>query len=469
MMRSMFSRHQAHRILPLFIAVGLSFGLISLNDEHASGKVSRTTAQARKKYSLKLRPYTKKTYPDHGLKDTLSPQGRRARGFYLTPYFLRAVGARRTARLMKAAHLNAVVFDLKDDFGHVLWSSKVPLSKLRGVQHHFIKDPKAVIKAFHDEGIYVIGRLVSFKDSSLVYARPDLAVRFKPGRRLFWAGTGWLDAYAPEVRDYLIDLATEWQTFGLDEIQLDYIRFPKGRTATWGVWLHQAKDKRSREAVITAFLDRMDRALTTPLSVDLYGLTTLVDGDPRTLGQTIEKMAKHVEAISPMMYANGMTTYFRNRKITPRVYAIIQCGLWRARQKAPQIALRPYLQAYPSNVSFFGVDFIKKQIEAAERAGSDGFLFWNSSMRNGVTYRALKRMGKRRMNRYGKNTAQYRKNRPGSWCKKPGRGNVFERTRPRLPKPSNKVPSSAPSKTKTSPAKTKSAPPKRLHAPISSP
>lgn len=415
--------------------VFIALVIVTVRDDAAHAKVSRTTEQARKKYSMTLRPYTPKKYPDHGTKDQLTPLGRRARGFYLTPYWLYRVGAKRTAKLMKAAHLNAVVIDLKDDFGQVLWPSKVPLSKLEGVQRRLIKDPKAVVKAFHDEGIYVIGRLVAFKDSKLVYARPDLAVRFKPGKRMFWAGTGWLDAYSPEVRDYLIDLALEWQAYGIDEIQLDYIRFPKGRTATWGVWLHQAKDKRKRDVLIASFLDRLDRALKLPLSVDIYGLTTLVDGDPRTLGQTIEKMAKHVEAISPMLYANGMTTYFPNRKVTKRVYAIIQCGVWRARQKAPEIALRPYLQAYPSNVSFFGKDFIIKQLEAARKGGADGFLFWNSSMRNGVTYRALRQMGQKTLESYGKNTDQWRQNRPGTWCKEPGAGNVFERTRKRRRKP----------------------------------
>ncbi|PIE18234.1 MAG: hypothetical protein CSA65_05835 [Proteobacteria bacterium] len=446
MIQSMRRKRATNWISLVFIVLACS--LVRADAAHA--KVSRTTEQARKKYPMTLQPYTPKNYPDHGTKDTLTPQGRRARGFYLTPYWLHRVGAKRTAKLMKAAHLNAVVIDLKDDFGQVLWRSKVPLSKLRGVQRRLIKDPRAVVKAFHDEGIYVIGRLVAFKDSKLVYARPDLAVRFKPGKRMFWAGTGWLDAYSPEVRDYLIDLALEWQAFGIDEIQLDYIRFPKGRTATWGVWLHKAKDQRERDVLIASFLDRLDRALKLPLSVDIYGLTTLVDGDPRTLGQTIEKMARHVEAISPMMYANGMTSYFPKRMVTKRVYAIIQCGIWRARQKAPHIALRPYLQAYPSNVSFFSKDFIIKQLEATQRGGADGFLFWNSSMRNGVTYGALRQMGARKLNAYGKKTNQWRKNRPGTWCKEPGAGNVFERTRKR--KLSGKKPTK-PTPTKPTPTK----------------
>lgn len=438
------------RFSVLFIVVHISLATLVLL-ARAKGGHPQPAKLARKTYSQKLKPYKPKKYPDHGTVDKLSELGKNARGFYLTPYWLYKIGAKTTARLMKAAHLNAVVFDLKDDWGNVLWPSKVPLSK--SVQKVLIRDPKAVIKAFHDEGIYVIGRMVSFKDSKMPYARPDLAVRFKPGKRLFWAGAGWIDAYSPEVRDYLIDLALEWQGFGIDEIQLDYIRFPKGRSADWGIWLHQVNDKRNRDVLVASFLERLDRALKVPLSVDVYGLTTLVDGDPRHLGQTIEKMAQHVEAISPMMYANGMTSYFRGNKITPRVYGIIQCGLWRARQKAPHIALRPYLQAYPDNVPFFGTDFIIKQLEGAQRAGSNGFLFWNSSMRNGVAFRALKQMGKKRLADFGDKPEQYKENDPGPWCKRPGGGNVFERTKTKK----QTLPKDAPDKASTAKKNVKKA------------
>lgn len=385
--------------------------------------VKRTREEARKKYSMKTLPYTPKVYPDHGQRDYLKPQGRRARAFYLTPYFLRVHGPKKIARIMKKAHLNAVVFDIKDDFGQILYPSKIPLTE--GLQLKLIKNPKKLIEIFHQYGIYVIGRLVSFKDSKLVYKRPDLSVRYRPGRRLFWAGTGWLDAYSAEVRDYLIDIAREWESFGIDEIQLDYIRFPKGLSATWGIWLHEANDGRKRDKLIASFLERIDRALKIPLSVDIYGLTTLVDGDPRDLGQTIEKMAKHVEAISPMMYANGMNSYFPKRTITPAVYGIIQCGIWRARQKAPHIALRPYLQAYPDSVPFFSEQFIMKQLDVAEKAGADGFIFWNSSMRNQIAYNALRKMGRLRMKRYGSSPGQYIHMKKLDWCAKPGSGDVF--------------------------------------------
>ena len=44
----------------------------------------------------------------------VSPQGKRVRGFYLTPYYLFKLGAARVAAVMKRNHMNTVVIDVKD-------------------------------------------------------------------------------------------------------------------------------------------------------------------------------------------------------------------------------------------------------------------------------------------------------------------------------------------------------------------
>jgi len=377
-------------------------------------------------HDRELKPYTPKVYKDNGLKDTMTPLGRTARGFWITPYYMHRLGAERIAKMMLRNHLNAVVLDTKDDLGRVLWPSKVPLSLKQ--QQLLLPNPKQTLQTFHKHGIYVIARMVTFKDSRLPYIRPDLSARIGPrARRLLSAGANWLDAYSAEVQDYIVDLTLELQELGFDEIQFDYIRFPKGLVSRIGTWLHN-RDNIDRATLIRGFLERVDRALTIPISVDVYGLTTLVDGDPRQLGQSIEEMARHIDAISPMMYANGMDTYFKNNKVTEHVYNLINCGLWRARGKAPQIVLRPYLQAYPNNVEhFFGPDFISRQLDAAERAGSDGFLFWNPGMRNGAVWAGLSRFRSARLDGFGQNTAQWKEHEPGEWCKR--KGEVFTRTR----------------------------------------
>jgi hypothetical protein len=376
-----------------------------------------------KRLGTDLQPYTARGYPDHGLADTMTEQGRHARGFYITPMYLHALGPARTAAAMKRGNLDAVVVDMKDDLGHLTYPSKIPLGQ-RQVSV-LIKDPAAMVKTFHEQGIYVIARIVSFKDSRLPYVRPDLAVRIGAhAERLYSVGENWLDAYSPEVQDYLIDIALELQAFGFDEIQFDYMRFPRGYPSSHATWLHAGDKPGSHADVIAGFLERADRALSLPISADVFGLTTLVDGDPRGLGQYIERMARFIEAISPMMYANGMDTYFRGGHITPHVIDLIQCGLQRGRHKAKDIVLRPYLQGYANGVEhMWGPDFVAEQVLAAERAGSDGYLFWNPTMRNEVTMTALRGLA---AHKSGKTVAliQHRyEHIKAPWC--PQSGNVF--------------------------------------------
>ncbi len=367
-----------------------------------------------------LQPYSPRTRTDRGLVDVMTPAGQKARGLYITPAYLFRFGAERTAAMVKRAHLDAVVIDMKSDEGNLLYPTRIPLAQAQRLV--LWRDPAAMVKAFHDQGVYVIGRVVTFKDSRLPLARPDLAVRMgRNASRLFSAGAKWLDAYSPEVRDYLVDIAVEIQSLGFDEVQFDYVRFPKGHAGTLGVWLHRTPDSPDRATLVARFLEEIDRAVTIPISADVFGLTTLVDGDPRELGQSIERMAEYIEAISPMMYANGMDTYFRDNRVTEAVHDLIQCGLRRARAKAPHLALRPYLQAYANSVEhMWGPEFVQRQILASERAGSDGYLLWNPTMRNQISFRALADLSKRRPD-----AAAAPRTSPLAWC--PTTGNVFDK------------------------------------------
>jgi hypothetical protein len=379
---------------------------------------SKLPGCVQKHLGTELVPYTPKTYPDHGLDDTMTEQGRKARGFYITPMYLFGLGPERTAAAMKRGKLDTVVFDLKDDLGHLTYPSKIPLGRKQ--INVLFRDPAALVKTFHEQGMYVIARIVAFKDSRLPYVRPDLAVRIGArAQRLYATGENWLDAYSPEVQDYLIDIALEAQSFGFDEVQFDYIRFPRGAPSAHGTWLHAGDKPASHADVITGFLEKVDRALSMPISADLFGLTTLVDGDPRGLGQHIERLAKYVEAVSPMMYANGMDTYFRQGHITPHVLNLIQCGLQRARHKAEGVVLRPYLQGYANGVEhLWGPEFVVGQAQAAENAGSEGFLFWNPTMRNQVVMQGMRDLAARKAS--GKPRPKEIR---AAWC--PAKGNVF--------------------------------------------
>lgn len=65
--------------------------------------------------------------------------------------------------LANTTEINAYVVDIKDDDGYVGYESQVPEVRENNTWKKKY-NPEKVLKEFHDNGIYVIGRLVVFKD-----------------------------------------------------------------------------------------------------------------------------------------------------------------------------------------------------------------------------------------------------------------------------------------------------------------
>ena len=86
----------------------------------------------------------------------------------------------------------------------------------------------------HDRHIWVVARIVSFKDPIVAKANPAIAIRDVHGG--IWndgGGVPWLNQYSPGAWTYLISLAKAAARTGVDEVQFDYVRFPsEGALAT---------------------------------------------------------------------------------------------------------------------------------------------------------------------------------------------------------------------------------------------
>ncbi len=135
----------------------------------------------------------------------------------------------------------------------------------------------------------------------------------------------------------------------------------------------------------------MDEAIRVPLSIDVFGVTAYQVGDPNGLGQSLEHLAPHIDAISPMLYlANFGKRYWEDPKPS-RTYALVHNAVLGIRERlGEEIAVRPLLQAFSYRAKNFGPPFITRQIDAATTAGSSGYLFWNQ---NG-NYKTLSRAWK---------------------------------------------------------------------------
>lgn len=130
--------------------------------------------------------------------------------------------------LIHETGLNSVVLDVKGDRGMIVYKSSVVLAQQVGaLQITTIHDPKSLLDRLHREHLYVVARIVVFKDTPPALARPDLAVKCGNGT-IFRdrENSAWTDPFNKEVWNYNIAIAVEAASLGFDEIQFDYLRFP---------------------------------------------------------------------------------------------------------------------------------------------------------------------------------------------------------------------------------------------------
>ncbi|MBI5057715.1 MAG: putative glycoside hydrolase [Nitrospirae bacterium] len=306
------------------------------------------------------------------------------KGLYLTVYGIGDRNLRNAALgLIEETELNTLVIDVKGDRGLVPYKSSVPLASEIGAQKiTTVRDIRGLMKSLKEKGIYTIARIVVFKDNLLALARPDLAVKTRRGD--IWLDRedlAWVDPCAEEVWDYNINIAIEAAQLGFDEIQFDYVRFPDAAGLEFSVPNTEAH----RTMSISMFLREAKKRLTPYnvfLSADIFGYVcwNLNDTD---IGQRIEDISKIVDYVSPMLYPSGFQ-YGIPGYLNPvaHPYEIVYLSLKRAleRTSLPPKRFRPWLQAFRDYAfdrrHFTGYE-IRAQIDAAEKAGSDGWMLWN--------------------------------------------------------------------------------------------
>jgi hypothetical protein len=285
--------------------------------------------------------------------------------------------------LIADTELNSLVIDLKDDMGRVAFRSETPLATEIGAQKTLtIKNMSALVGNLHEKGIYLIARIVVFKDDPLVMAKPELAIRTAGGA--IWRdreGLAWSNPYSKTARDYNIDLAVEAARAGFDEIQFDYVRFPDAP----GLAYSTPNTEENRVAAISGFLNEARKRLTPYnvfLAADIFGYAAWNTNDTY-IGQKLESLPSILDYISPMLYPSGFQfgiPGYPDPVHHPReiVYFSLEKAIQRT--KLPGIRFRPWLQAfrdYAFDRTPFKGEQIRAQIDAADSVGSDGWMLWN--------------------------------------------------------------------------------------------
>lgn len=305
------------------------------------------------------------------------------KALYLTVYGVGSRILRESAvKLIEETELNSLVIDVKGDKGIIPYKSSVPLATEVGSQKIIlVKDMRGMVRSLKEKGIYLIARIVVFKDNPLALAKPDLAVKTQGGGIYRdRESLAWVDPSRKEVWDYNIDIAVEAAQYGFDEIQFDYVRFPD----TKGIAFSVPNTEENRVRAITQFLAEAKRRLAPYnvfLSGDIFGYVCWNLNDTM-IGQKLENVAPVLEYMSPMLYPSGFQygiPGYRNPVAHP--HEIVYLSLKKAgeRTQLPPGRFRPWLQAfrdYAFDRRHFTGKEIREQIDAAEKFGS-GWMLWN--------------------------------------------------------------------------------------------
>ena len=315
---------------------------------------------------------------------------------------------------MKDNGYNAIVIDIKDEAGQLSYNSNVQIAKDIGSSKNMVKDINAVIKELHENGIYVIGRIVTFKDP--IYAGSiKTSVAYKKADGTTWkdySNNAWPNPYNQNSWEYPIALAKEAAEIGFDEIQFDYIRFPSSEGKVSQIAYGFDSNTKTKSDIINAFLTKVMEELkpyNVTISADVFGITTKRDGDFENIGQDFAKIAGIVDVICPMIYpSHYANNEYKVAKPDLEPYKIVYYSLEDAKERleiysgdsnAKVANIRPYLQDFTASWLGKGnyITYTKKevaeQIKACYELGIDDFTLWDPS--NKYCYDAIKDVSER--------------------------------------------------------------------------
>ncbi|PKL38988.1 MAG: hypothetical protein CVV44_08960 [Spirochaetae bacterium HGW-Spirochaetae-1] len=295
-------------------------------------------------------------------------------------------------KIMHASNINAIVIDMKDDFGNIHYPTALTTPKDIGAARRPLP-VGSIIADLKKAGIYTIARIVVFKDEKLFRGYGSKYAIYNKNTGRPWRGSPgeyWVDPHASFVQDYNIAIALELEHLGFDEIQFDYIRFPSDGPT----WLCQFRHKKDadmyKSEILTEFLQRAKKKLSIPVSVDIYGFNSWYSFG-NWIGQDMEEFSLIVDAICPMVYPSHFGSRFYSRVAREeRTYSIIYDGGRRAQKIiSSPVVIRPYLQAFNMMSPTWGPGYIMSQVKGAYDSGCSGYTFWNARGDYDMVERAL--------------------------------------------------------------------------------
>lgn len=252
---------------------------------------------------------------DGRAEDDFTADRPKVKGIYVTGPMAGTANMDALIELVERTELNAMVIDIKNDEGYVTFEMDSPLVQEIGSTKRYVKDMPELVRKCKEKDIYLIARIVAFRDPVLAEAKPEWCLHNADGT-VFRdkSGLAWVNPYEEQVWDYLVEVAQGAVEVGFDEVQFDYVRFSTDSGMKQVDFGPAAQDKEKTE-VITQFASYAAKKLHemgAAVSADVYGVVIDSAVDQQIVGQDYAALAEQLDYLSPMIYPSHYGANYYN-------------------------------------------------------------------------------------------------------------------------------------------------------------
>jgi len=213
----------------------------------------------------------------------------------------------------------------------------------------------------------------------------------------------WVNPSKKENWKYIIDISKEAIDKGFDEIQFDYVRYGNEGNVK-NIDFGPGFDPTKKPDIIAEFLNTAYKTLSNEknvkVSADIFGIAAITTADDNIVGQNLEKVAKEVNVVCPMIYPSHFANIKQNKvgqtinNITFQkpdldpynvVFQTMTIIKKRMEQNELKSIIRPYLQAFSASYlgngyyQKYGASQVREQIRAIYDTGFKEWILWDSS------------------------------------------------------------------------------------------
>jgi len=312
------------------------------------------------------------------------------RGIFLTAYSIKNESFRqKSVDRLKENDGDIVIFDVKGSAVH-FDADNLPIADKLGL-HKPQYELQEVLDFLKANNVRAIARFIAIKDQSLAKVRPD--TQLENPRTGSVLSPGYVDPSDPLVLDYNAEVICALASAGVEEINLDYIRY---RTEAAGSLSVFTKDEKVDKilAFVKSAREAIDRCgPDTKLGISTFSVLGWDhDANVNGIGQDIRQLAPLVDVISPMAYNANFSLENPNWAAPAGhkggrwhwlVYRTL-IGYKELIGEENAYKLRPWLQGWGVTTAE-----MRKQMEAVYDAGACGFMVWSAGNEYAASYAAM--------------------------------------------------------------------------------